>query len=305
MKTNFKILLSFCASFVIFFNVVGQNNSIKVGLNSMQLSEDKQYYCKIDFLDSNKIVKSINIYNLNPYNNLYKYKKAGATDQYENFEYLITQTEFHELFGTRSNIGYNKEIIEKAKSIDTFCLRSSTILSSGKMKDISFDNYVAIAFSLVVQPIDGEMIVGTQSQIFVYNAEGDKIYEEVTDKLINSIAISENGNYLAYSYNSEWADDALYPSGMIIRDLDQNNLLFEKNDGGYYFVWHIKGAIGWKGMLNGQKVDYYLCNGKTIGVINNLPFGIIEIGENFCVFIKNDGSTFRRLIESDLNIYNN
>jgi hypothetical protein len=304
MKTNFRIILTFCASLVM-VNLMAQNKSIRVGLNSIQLCEDKQYNCVISFLDSNKITKSINIFNLNPYNNRSEFKKLNTSLQYENFKYLITQTEFHELFGSRSNIGYKEEIIEMAKSIDTFCLRSSTVLSSGKMKDITSDNFIAIAFSLVVKPIDGKMIVGTESQVFVYNAEGEKIHEEVTDKYINSIAISDDGKYLSYSYNSEWADNRLYPSGMIIRDLDQNKLLLEKNDGGYYFVWQIKGAIGWKGMLNGQKVDYYLCNGRTIGVINNLPYGIIEIGENFCVFIKNDGSTFRKLIESDLNIYNN
>lgn len=306
MKNIVKIMLSLCLFMNVSF-VAGQQESIKVETYPTHNNNGNVVSNKLLFLDSNeKVVFAKSVYDLNPFNFL-PYKKIGIIPYNGNEKYLITKGEYQQLFPDSSLRKYRADIIDQARSIDSFNIRSNQIFSVVEMPGVTKYKYIAVSFSMEVRPVNGELIVGAKSKVLVFSSDGNIVFDEVTDRYVNSIAVTQDGRFLAYTLNSGWADDELYPSSLIIKDIETGKIVLENNGGENYFVWQITGAIGWSGSREGIPVDYYyLESGKIIIVKNDLPFGISEIRGDSCIFIRNDGATFSRLISSSMiNNYKN
>ncbi|MEI6060469.1 MAG: hypothetical protein WCR72_07145 [Bacteroidota bacterium] len=290
----------------IYFSAFAQKKSIIIESIPVSGDEAMNYYNKVILLDSVKKSRtSIDLFEMNPYNH-FRFNSIGKGFFNGNREYFIDQKDFQKMFPENFKNDYKSEYKEQGVKFDSLVLTSKISLSNFIFNNINYYNYLAIGFSMKVKPVNGEIIAGTKSTVYAINATGKTLYENETSKYVNSVAITNDGQLLAFSYNSGWADDELYPSGICIIDISNGNTIYEKNEGIINGVWQIKGAIGWDGIMDGMRIDfYYLETGKIILIQNELPEGIIEITENTCTFIKDDGSTFSRKIQEGINIISN
>lgn len=178
---------------------------------------------KIIFKDSisEKIIKTIEISRINPFNKFH-YKIVGK-NQDENFIYKISGKDVKKLFPESSRSNYSDE-------------RRNVILnqpfyygSSNYAVDKESRNYSVVYFTFFVED-DLDYPLGVLGSIIVFNDSGIQIYKNTFQNLnVKGIALTENAKYLSFIYGVEDEKGILLPSGYQIINLKTKSVIFEKH----------------------------------------------------------------------------
>lgn len=230
--------------------------SIKVNINRTETDDGTKSTVLVYFVDTkSKIVyDSLDLYNLNPYNHL-PYE-SGSTNWAKNKIYKITSfNEYDKLFPSDYRKKYFVDYYVEPERYNG--LLSSTIALSSYEKHA---NFIAVAYNLLAQPNYSDQIDGAISTIFVFDNKKNLVYKKENVLCVdNEIAISDDGNFVAFRYGASWSDGILISGGIQIIDTRKDEVVFQDRgfvegpSSGYYrnlirFSCHYG---------NGYQRDYY------------------------------------------------
>ncbi|MCO5257380.1 MAG: hypothetical protein M9926_11560 [Lentimicrobium sp.] len=280
------------------FSSIVNVNSQEIIFNS---ADGRLKIDKILFLENDKIMRTVNIHENNPFNSL-KYTFNNSTDF--NSELVIIS------FGDAKkfiNGLSNGNPIKTRKLNDTTKLlfHSNIFVSWTPFQAIKSYKAAAISYSIYLTTMDYETTIASQSIVQAYNNHGEKIYSEVVDKYVTSVGITSEYELFSYSWDCDWPNCDLFEPGYKILDLKSGQIVLESiSRSGYPFTWQIENGIGWRDLYEGKEVTYYLLtDGETVVIENNLVHGVIKIEKEWIVLIKNDGDRYRRpRINNTINI---
>lgn len=285
--------------------------------SSAQIIEVKKNRTKTDngtintisvyFVDTtSKIISdSLDLHNLNPYNQLpyeISSSKMGKDKTYE----INSFNEYDKLFPSNYRSKYFIDyFVEPGKYIG---LLSSTFALSSYEKPV---NYIAIAFNLFARPNYSDQIDGAISTIFVFDNKKNLVYKKENVLCVdNEIAISDDGKYLAFRYGAAWSDGILLKSGVQIVNTNTDTIVFEESNGyvegpvsGYY-----PDLIEFACYLGNYFVrDYYFNTKKS--KLYSLRYNshekegtLIDIKPDGLLYMDRNGEEYILLFDKDLEV---
>lgn len=278
-----------------------QSGYISINSSSKSINENFILFCD----SAGNVKKKININSSNPFSKLLKTKETVSRGS--SVHYLIDYKNFNDIIPSSALTLYNPKV-----NIENYPEKYLLAETSWETSIVNITGYgcykhLALAYTLRIKAINGDLVFGVKSYIFVYNSEGHVIFSDSLNKQVSSVAISDDGKRLGYGCLTGWSDDMLYSPSIRIVEIPSNNSIFESEEGcECYFVWQIKGAIAWSGLSKYGNVDFYLLDSNEIIIVkNDLPNGIFEINSRECIFINKDKSLFSRPILSKYNHFKN
>lgn len=183
-----------------------------------EMIEGSQVKKRVEFVDDNKIIKTIDFAIDNPYNKLdYEIDKTNARGQvyYKNIPYS-------KLFPNKSDFD-----MDKIKGIENVYGFSNFVV-------YKLESCVLLIYSLGSRY--GDIYTGSYTTIRIYSLNGDLI--KTYDNLLNigSVRLTESLNYMLYSYGNDMGDQSVIKEGMGIRIYNTKRdepLIDRKFDGGF------------------------------------------------------------------------
>lgn len=174
-----------------------------------------QFKKAIEFIDNNnKIIKSIDLANENPYNHLdYEIEMINDAghNSYKNISY-------DDLFPDKSI--FNSEKIEGINSVYAYPI----VNINNKIKE-----FVIITYKLATR--HGDLFTGSLSTIEIYNSKGIKIKQYIDKSDMSSVRLTKNGEYILYSYgNSGGVDGSAIKEelGVKVLSLENDTLIIDR-----------------------------------------------------------------------------
>lgn len=234
------------------------------------------------------IIDSLNLNNLNPYNQLQYEISSSKMGKYKTFE-INSFNEFDKLFPANYRTKYFIDSFVEPGKYNGLLSSSSTLSSYEKPV-----KYIAVAFNLFAQPNYSDQIDGAISTIFVFDNKKNLVYKKENVICVdNDIAISEDGQYLAFRYGASWSDGILIKSGVQIVNTKTDVIVFDESNG--YVVGPSSGyypdLIQFSCYLGNYFVRDYYFNTK-LSKLYSLKYNRLEKEETL-IDIKPDGLLYK------------
>jgi hypothetical protein len=208
-------------SFFHIFNKTYCQNDIEyrvrpaIGSNLAQIG-------KIIFHDSiSGHKKTFNVLKNNPFNN-YHFRNLGKNDQ-ENLIYKMSYDELDKLIPLSFRSGYTEERRQIRKIQTGYYNGTSYYVVNKELK-----GYSVISYSFTISAED--YAVAVLGSVIVFNKAGKCIYKDkIIDVNINKAVITENGNFLCYSYGGDLdGNGSIIPAGFRIIDIKTKKILIDR-----------------------------------------------------------------------------